>query len=879
MAKQVIVLTDTFGEGWTKQNENNTELYATKDELDAITDTRIPFKSGAALADSALYETLTELISDKKFTVPGGTLGVSEAKDISAGSESLIITDNIAETNSYLVDSKFDSTGSAIPTYLNLGSEGTLNIQTDFSQTLTDNPLTYSLTGTVTPPDVRQLNSMLIKTGGVMTNATARFIDNVTGIPIRYIPSRAAWNGTAAGLTLVDGDNLFDFISTEDSTPGVFNLGVNPFKIENGQQIDIEFKADSVNILGEIGGIPYQIATTQDGPVTYIITGDIGLDKEVLFNDAGEAGTDPGFEYDKSTGTLSSTIVKTNRVSGENDPAENYLDLSSSSSLWSQLATNLQTSNPSGIIKLIINNESMLYAYKENVRMPFPVIIGGTNVPSSTLMVRDNVALTDDTMGLTVHMNQAAGDTVIRYTHKTASTISTGIDGSDGLYKFSVGVGLGISPVWTVGTDGIFNIIKAINFNPISAPTHVEGHVYYDSVDKSLSYQTSSDGVTNNIGKEIFVPPRVLNDQGVAITNGQAVYISDTDGTFPKVKLAQADSSITSASVGLITETSIANGSQGYCTTYGLVRDFNTASWANGDVLYLSPTVAGGLQNTKPVFPNFAIRMGIVINSDVSGTIFVTYPNAEQTTGSTPVVKSYSIADPGGDDVSYLAGFYDAPTTNTTLSLGGTTTQTYGTALGAKAAHAFCVAFGAGGTDNVLTVSGISITDGGVRNDSDSEILIADTDQASTNQYFETTKKWLGQVTYTLTGAVGFFSFNYGFAKYEDFNNNLFTLISFDILFQSNVNATNQGIEVMHHQPINWTYAITGFVPGSDSLISMADDYGVNTSIFSGEQFPYKRTGLSFPVNGSSDEGVIVRLTQTTNNPYSFGTAHIGVLI
>lgn len=28
MSKQIIVIGDTFGEAWTKQNENNTELYA-----------------------------------------------------------------------------------------------------------------------------------------------------------------------------------------------------------------------------------------------------------------------------------------------------------------------------------------------------------------------------------------------------------------------------------------------------------------------------------------------------------------------------------------------------------------------------------------------------------------------------------------------------------------------------------------------------------------------------------------------------------------------------------------------------------------------------------------------------------------------------------
>jgi len=126
----------------------------------------------------------------------------------------------------------------------------------------------------------------------------------------------------------------------------------------------------------------------------------------------------------------------------------------------------------------------------------------------------------------------------------------------------------------------------------------------------------------------------------------------------------------------------------------------------------------------------------------------------------------------------YLRGFYDCPVADSNLTQAATT-QTYGSAAESHAAHAVCVAAAAGVTDGtglVLTVTGTSITDAGVRTTSDSEVIVADGTAAATDQYYETTKKWLGQVTYTLTSAGGAtaynFDFNYGFAAYDDLGNN-----------------------------------------------------------------------------------------------------------
>ncbi len=459
----------------------------------------------------------------------------------------------------------------------------------------------------------------------------------------------------------------------------------------------------------------------------------------------------------------------------------------------------------------------------------------------------------------------------------TANEPTTSLTAGDTGYNTTLN-----SPVYYSGSAWVKYItdgLEVLNFTPSTAPTHVEGNLYYDSTDKSLSYQTDSDGVTNNIGKEIFVPPKVYNDQGSAITNGQAVYMSGADGTYPEVKLAQANADNTAASIGLITETSIASTGIGYCTTYGLVRDFNTLAWAAGDILYLSPTVAGGLQNTKPVYPNYCTKMAIVISSATSGTLFCTYPQREAGIGFSPDTRSFAIADIGTSGNHWFAGFYDAPLTDTTLTIGGTVTQTYGVADRIKAAHAFVVASGAGGTDLVLTVSGVSINDLGVKNDADSEIIVADTDAATTDQYFETTKKWLGQITYTLTGAAGAFTFNYGFAKYEDFGNRDFTVTDFEVTGRAGASESALNIELYYHSDTGWTYSAAAFAPGASTIVDLATDYGTNNNLASGEDFAYKRTELTQSVSGSGSEGVVVNVTTAVNNSIEHSTIQIGVLL
>lgn len=155
-----------------------------------------------------------------------------------------------------------------------------------------------------------------------------------------------------------------------------------------------------------------------------------------------------------------------------------------------------------------------------------------------------------------------------------------------------------------------------------SNPTNVEGRLFYDNQQKSLSYYNESD-MTLQIGQESVI--RVYNQTGSAISDGKAVYITGPSSAngFPSVALANAAIYDSSEVIG-ITTTTIANSGYGYVTATGKVNGLDTHLIAEGSEIYLSATDPGGWSTTAPASPAAPVRLGIVSNSDITdGSILV----------------------------------------------------------------------------------------------------------------------------------------------------------------------------------------------------------------------------------------------------------------
>ena len=140
-----------------------------------------------------------------------------------------------------------------------------------------------------------------------------------------------------------------------------------------------------------------------------------------------------------------------------------------------------------------------------------------------------------------------------------------------------------------------------------------------ETLDLGLRY-----GVIQQIGLETYA--RVQNNTGVTIPNGTVVGFT---GVVPDSTLAVAPYLANGATdtlyvLGVMTHDFPDSGTRGYCTTFGYVRDLDTSAFAVGDVLYASPTIAGGLTNVKPTAPNNVVPIAAVLKvSATIGVIFV----------------------------------------------------------------------------------------------------------------------------------------------------------------------------------------------------------------------------------------------------------------
>jgi hypothetical protein len=170
---------------------------------------------------------------------------------------------------------------------------------------------------------------------------------------------------------------------------------------------------------------------------------------------------------------------------------------------------------------------------------------------------------------------------------------------------------------------------------PTNIPT-ASGSVYWNDADGTLDLILKGGNVKLQVGQESVI--RVVNKTATNIdlleANYQAVRVTGAQGQRLKVDLAQATTDNLSAeTIGLVTET-INNNQEGFITTSGLVRNINTTgslqgeTWADGDIVYLSPTVAGRITKVKPVAPNHLVIIGYVISAHATqGSIFVKVDN------------------------------------------------------------------------------------------------------------------------------------------------------------------------------------------------------------------------------------------------------------
>jgi len=186
-----------------------------------------------------------------------------------------------------------------------------------------------------------------------------------------------------------------------------------------------------------------------------------------------------------------------------------------------------------------------------------------------------------------------------------------------------------------LGEFGLLTGNVEFDNTPTNIPT-TAGAMYWNDADGTADLILKGGNVKLQIGQESVI--RVVNKTATNINlleaNYQAVRVTGAQGQRLKVDLAQAtNDNLSAETIGLVTET-INNNQEGFITTSGLVRNINTTgslqgeTWADGDILYLSPTTAGNVTKVKPTAPNHLVIIGYVVHAHANqGSIFVKVDN------------------------------------------------------------------------------------------------------------------------------------------------------------------------------------------------------------------------------------------------------------
>ena len=140
----------------------------------------------------------------------------------------------------------------------------------------------------------------------------------------------------------------------------------------------------------------------------------------------------------------------------------------------------------------------------------------------------------------------------------------------------------------------------------------------------SLSGVLVATGTYNSpVNEAQLIKARKSNATNSPITKGEVVYIVGSTGSHMTVERARADVEATSAYTIGIAATDISDTADGYIMQNGRLTGLSTlttATYADGDTLYLSESTAGGYRKTLPTAPNHGVFLGFVIKANAGNT-------------------------------------------------------------------------------------------------------------------------------------------------------------------------------------------------------------------------------------------------------------------
>lgn len=228
------------------------------------------------------------------------------------------------------------------------------------------------------------------------------------------------------------------------------------------------------------------------------------------------------------------------------------------------------------------------------------VVIATTTQASVTVTEAGASTVVPTVSSITVEVNQAG--------------VPPGGNPNDLLVKAS---GTDYHSRWTATPE-----VNALHFDLTAGYSTDRGQLAWNPDELTVDLGKGN-GVTLQIGSEQLMLCR--NSTATQIPNGTAVRFAGTVGNSGRLLVAPmiADGTYPGYVFFGITTQAIDPGEDGFVTTFGKVRQVDTRTFEEGDVLWCDPAVPGGLTRTEPQAPNLKLPVAAVISKATNGILMV----------------------------------------------------------------------------------------------------------------------------------------------------------------------------------------------------------------------------------------------------------------
>src|SRR6056300_60900 len=282
-----------------------------------------------------------------------------------------------------------------------------------------------------------------------------------------------------------------------------------------------------------------------------------------------------------------------------------------------------------------------VYAEKD-LEVAGNVYMDGNVVAYKDLLVSGNVYVTGN-VNITNQLNALDNVYVSGNVEVTKALIVSGNTHLEGDNVFVTHTMDFLDPTNAIVTDQVSNV--QVRLGQLENVSNTASNPLINQV---LTYDQDNSEWSNAYPDQTIV--LVKYTSGVPMTRGQAVHVTGSNGNnMFEVELADASDASKMPAIGIVYESIPING-EGAAVTFGRANGISGISeFTNGDTLYVSNTVPGGLTNVKPYGVDLDLiqNIGVVVNHS-SGVVFVTgigrandIPNARIETSNASVNYVY----------------------------------------------------------------------------------------------------------------------------------------------------------------------------------------------------------------------------------------------